>query len=521
MKAFSRLLIQSAYYLQGSKSYQKNKTFFYNLLENDHFVYKKYFDAFMIFLIFSSVFILIREVKHHVDDYYMVFNDYIISIIFLVEYFLRMWVYSSNSEIIIKQHEHDEFLQRPFQIGEVCKIVIAKKLEYVRSPAAIIDFFAIMPFFHQLRLLRLFIIFRVFKLFRYTRSMNHLLSVLAHKKFELFTLLVFATIVVFVSGVLIYVMEANNPDSPIDTLFEAFYWALVTISTVGYGDLAPVSSEGRAIAMVIIISGVAVLSFSTSIVVSAFTERMDDIVENKTLNDVHGLKEFYLICGYGEVAQGVANKLRHMGNKVVVLDSNTENIKEAKTHQLTALEYDPGALMSYKQLNLNLDKQVKAILCLGDDDVQNVYTALTIRSISKSVKILSVLKYQSNRKKLYLAGINEIVYAQELVGMVAKEYSGKPVAFEAIHLLRSQQSDVLIDEIIIDEYIVSNYQSVKDINMRKRRVVLLGIYKLKEKKFMFNPKGEYKVAVGDILVIIGTVTLIKELKNYLYAKVSS
>ncbi|MEA1920641.1 MAG: ion transporter [Campylobacterota bacterium] len=521
MEFFSRLLIKSAYFLNGSRSYQNTKIFFYNFLENNSYPYKKYFDAFMIFLIFSSVLILIREVKFHLDDAYMVFNDYIISIIFLFEYLLRMWVYNSSSDIIIKQHEDDEFLQRRFKFWKSLKNVFLKKIEYARSPTAIIDFLAIVPFFHQLRLLRVFIIFRVFKLFRYAKSLRHLLSVLTHKRFELITLLIFATIVVFISGVLIYVMEANNPESPIDTLFGAFYWALVTISTVGYGDLAPISSEGRAVAMVIIVSGIAVLSFSTSIIVSAFTERMDEIVENKLLSDVNALKKFYLICGYGEVAQSVANKLRHGGNKVVVLDSDALHIKEAKTHQLTALQFDPGALESYKLLDLNLDTQVKAILCLNDNDVQNVYTALTIRSMNKEVMILSILKNENNRKKLELAGINEIVYAQKLVGMVAKEYSGKPVAFEAIHLLRSEQSDVVTEEVVVDEYIKRNFQRLEEINMHKRRIILLGIYGVGDQKFLFNPAQSTVLNLGDILVVMGTVNLIKELKKYLHLKLQS
>ncbi|MEA3522696.1 MAG: ion transporter [Campylobacterota bacterium] len=518
MRLFSHTLIKSAYYLHGSSSYQKIKTFFYNLLENNHFTYKKYFDAFMIFLIFASVFILIREVKYGIDGMQMIFNDYIISFIFLIEYFLRLWVYNSNSEIIIKQYEHDEFIQSPFKLSVAMKAIFLKKFEYIQSPVAIIDLLAIMPFFHQLRLLRIFIIFRVFKLFRYTRSMRHLLSVLTHKKFELFTLFIFATIVVFVSGVLIYVMEANNQDSPIDTLFEAFYWALVTISTVGYGDLAPVSFEGRAVAMMIIISGIAVLSFSTSIIVSAFTEQMDEIVEDKMLNDVNALKNFYLICGYGEVAQSVANKLRHSGNKVVVLDKNTASIKEAKSHQLTALEFDPGSLGSYKLLDLNFDTQVAAILCLSDNDVDNVYTALTIRSINKEVMLLSLLKHKNNRKKLELAGINEIIYAQELVGLVAKEYSGKPVAFETIHLLRSEHSDIITDEIIVDMYIIENYQTLEDIHMIQKRVVLFGIYSAKSKKFLFKPNTSYQLVLGDFLVVMGSNILIRELRKSLHTK---
>jgi voltage-gated potassium channel len=239
---------------------------------------------------------------------------------------LRVWVYSDNSKLIIKRYEHDEFLQRDFDIFDALKEIVLVKYAYISSLSAIIDVLAIMPFFHELRLLRIFILFRVFKLFRYTKSLRHLLSVLTHKKFELLTLLMFAAIVVFVSGILIYIMEANNPESPIDTLFEAFYWSVVTISTVGYGDFVPKTEAGQVVAMFIIVSGIAVLSFSTSIVVSACTERMDDIVENKLIEDISSLKQFYLICDYTQTAQQVASKLRRNGKNVVVLDRDEQKI---------------------------------------------------------------------------------------------------------------------------------------------------------------------------------------------------
>ncbi len=518
MKLLARFMVNSAYALHASTSYKKVKKFFYNLLENNSYRYKKYFDIVMVILILSSVIILIRQVKYESHDFLQFFNDYVISIVFLIEYLLRMWVYNDNSKIIIERYEHDEFLQRDFSLFGVLKEIAAIKFKYMSSPSAIIDLFAIMPFFHELRLLRLFILFRVFKLFRYTNSIRHLLSVLTHKKHELLTLLMFAAIVVFVSGVLIYVMEANNPDSQITTLFEAFYWSLVTISTVGFGDLVPKTEGGQVVAMFIIISGIAVLSFSTSIVVSAFTERMDDIVENKLIENISGLKRFYLICGYTKTAQQVASKLRRNGKNIVVLDNNHENIKLAASHRIKALLGDSGALTSYSKLGIDFKSQVIAVLCLQYDDVSNVYTALTIRSMNKEVTLLSLLINQQNRKKLMLAGVNEVVYAQELVGLAAKEFSGKPVAFEAIHALRSEQNDVLTEEIIIDEYIFSQYQKVDDLNTSRYRIILMGISPYDGGVFKFNPCEEELMHVGDILLIIGSNILIKEFKKDLHTK---
>jgi len=517
MNIFKRLLVDTSYAIQTSKGYQKRKRFFYNLLDNNDNIYKKYFDFTMIFLIFVSIGILIREVKHELPYHLVFFNSYIISMIFFIEYLLRLWIYGSVTQAIIKRYEYDAYLGREFKLSKALRNIIRFKLEYVFSIRAIIDLLAVLPFFHELRLLRVFILFRVFKLFRYTRSFQTLTSVLATKKFEFITLSMFASIVVFVSSVLIYVMEANNPHSPIDSLYEAFYWSIVTISTVGYGDMIPLSDEGRFVAILVIIAGVSVLAFTTSLFVSAFTEKLDEIREVKTIEDISKIKKFYIICGYEEVAREVALDLFKKHKNIIIMDESLARIKIAKNDGFIALNYDPASVASYEKLHVNINTQVEAVLCLRQDDVENVYTTLTIRSINKNIKIMSLLMNQSNRKKLQFAGVNEIIYPQEIVGMIVKELVGQPVAFEAIHELRSEQSNINIHEIAITKRILENYARVGELDNKQFRLVLLGIYK-KQDKFYFNPLDDTFLQEGDYILIIGNKVFLKEFETHLNQK---
>nr|WP_321265977.1 ion transporter [uncultured Sulfurimonas sp.] len=504
-----RLIVDSAYFLDTSESYQRNKRFFYNLLENSNYKYKKYFDIFMMTLILLSVIVLIREVKYPVSDYLLFFSAYVISIIFFIEYLLRFWISSSISKVIINQHEHDVALGDNFRLLSALKKISKDKLSYVLSIKAIIDLFAILPFFHQLRLLRIFILFRVFKLFRYAKSIQTFTSVITAKKFEFITLFIFASIVISVSSVLIYVMEANNPDSPIDTLFEAVYWSIVTISTVGFGDITPVTEAGRLVAMVVIVAGIGVFSFTTSLIVTSFTEKLDEIKDTKSIDDIAKLKEFYLICGYGKVAKEVAKELRK-NNNVIIIDENPKNVESAKRDDFISLNYDPGSIESYKKLRIDMDVQIKAILCLSHSDVENVYTALTVRSFNKDVFILSILINKTNKNKLNFAGVNEIFYEKELVGIIAKEFVGKPVAFEAIHALRTNYNSIAVQEILITQRVLKNYITVGTLQNKKYRIIILGVYKNNKKRFFFNPIESTILELGDYIVVIGNSLFIKE-----------
>jgi len=519
---FKKFIIDTAYFLNTSKKYNSRKLFFRNILENSNFKYKKYVDLLMITLIFISVIVLIREVKHHTHDFMLFFSNYIISAIFFVEYMLRLWTSSSISKLIVERAEHDTFLARDIKLSKAIKKIIVIKFKYILSVTAIIDLLAILPFFHELRLLRIFILFRVFKLFRYAKSFQTLISVLSSKKFEFLTLAIFSFIVIFVSSVIIYVMEGNNAASPIKTMYEALYWSIITISTVGYGDIVPVTDEGRFVAMLVIVAGIAVLAFTTSLVVSAFTEKMDEIKEVKTIEDISKLKNFYLVCGYEAVAKEVVKKLlKNKDINIVIIDSNESRVLEAKKDGLKALNYDTGSVDSYKNLGIDLQKQVKAILCLYENDINNVYTALTVRFINKEVKIFSLLIDSLNRKKLKFAGIDTIICPQELIGLITKELVGKPVAFRVIHELRSENEYVKIDEIAVTQRIIDNFSIVGELGNRSYRVIVLGLFKNKNSHFYFNPIPDTILEQGDYILVVGYKVFIKEFEKHLHTRVKN
>lgn len=510
MNFISRVIVDSAYALEASGRYRRTRNFVDDLLNNDNFWLKRYFDLFMMALILSSVFILIRDVKFQQRDFFALFNDYIISIIFLVEYTMRLWVCSNTAQIITSQYEKDRLLHRPFRLRRAVAKALYAKWKYASSLSAIIDLLAIMPFFHEMRLFRLFIVFRVFKLFRYTQNMQQFAKILGTKKFELLTLFTFAGLILFVASVLIYVMEALNPESPVDTLFDALYWAIVTISTVGYGDVTPVTYEGRLVAMAVIVSGVAVLAFATSIVVSAFTENLEPIRRNKLVQEARSMKHFYLICGFSPATLVVASKLKRMGRHVVILEKNVERVEEARQHKQLVINSDPGALETYKLLGIDIEKQVSAVLLLHDSDIENVYTALTIRSMQKPVRILSLLHDKQHRRKLKFAGADDIVYAQEIIGQLSREYSGNPIAFEALHALRAGHTDIIMDEVLIDDQMVRKIRQVKDLEIRGRHIVLVGIQSVRENRFIFNPSPDFEVNENDKIVVIAEKTVLKE-----------
>ncbi len=189
-----------------------------------------------------------------------IFIDLIVSLLFIIDYIAR--VYTADYKMGYKSY----------------KAYIA----YFFTPLAIFDFISIIPIIYiflpvspVISLLRLFRAFRVLKLVRYSKTMIIIVNVIRKVKKQLMAVLILIVIYIMVSAMLVFQLEPNL----FDTFFDALYWATISITTIGYGDISPVTDLGRFITMVSALVGVAVIALPTGIITAAY---MAEITKKKS-----------------------------------------------------------------------------------------------------------------------------------------------------------------------------------------------------------------------------------------------
>ncbi len=155
-------------------------------------------------------------------------------------------------------------------------------LAYIFTPLSVLDFLSILPVICLIMpvstffgLLRLFRFFRIFKLIRYSKTMVIIANVIRKVKSQLFAVLILIIVYIFVSAMLVFQLE---PDL-FRTFFDALYWATISITTIGYGDISPVTPIGRMITMVSALVGMAVIALPTGIITAAY---MNEITKKKS-----------------------------------------------------------------------------------------------------------------------------------------------------------------------------------------------------------------------------------------------
>ncbi len=506
-------LIKLSYQLENSARYAQAKQFLRDLLENAKSPLRLPFDLIMSALVITSIGVLIYNIKNPLGELGEAFETFAIAV-FILEYLLRMWVFSDIHASIIRHYEQAELLDQPLRAGPVLREILRQKWDYMTQPMAIIDLLAILPNYRPIRLLRIFLIFRLLKLLRYTSSLKQFTAVLTEKRYELLTLGVFLAFVVFSAAAAIYIFEADVENTHIHTLYDAIYWSVVTLSTVGYGDITPQTDQGRAVAMLLIVTGIGVISFFTSIIVSAFTEKLPEIARQRLFNEMDHSNGHTIMCGYGRLGQNVAKHLQGHKDKLVVIDNDPQQVMLARKHGYLALLGNAESAELLENLNI---RAAKRILCMTDNDVSNVYVTLSARQMNPDIHIIAKANQTNNRLKLERAGANHAIAPYETVGMVAAQYAGQPIAFEAFFGLLTRSNPITVEALRLHRGSALIGQCVGDTGLLAHKLILFGIaaeterpdnglqpaYPLANAFFSFNPPASFPLFENDLLIVFG------------------
>lgn len=225
------------------------------------------FDWSIIILILLNILALVIESDKNLSinlRYFLKCFEAISIIVFSIEYLLRLW----TSDL---------------KMGKSTKI--KSMIAYIKSPMALIDLLAIFPFYlpmlipfdlRALRILRTVRILRLFKVNRYSAALKTLGKVIQKSKAELITTLFLTLLMLFISGVLMYYVEGTAQPKSFPNILSSLWWALSTLTTVGYGDVYPITDFGKLLAGFISLLGIGVVALPTGIISSGFMDEINN-----------------------------------------------------------------------------------------------------------------------------------------------------------------------------------------------------------------------------------------------------
>ncbi len=286
-------------------------------------------------------------------------------------------------------------------------------------------------------------------------------------------------------------------------LFEAFYMTIITISTVGYAEIIPLSQAGRSLTIIIIILGITVGAYTIGLLVRAFVEgELTKIVGRKIVQkQISELKNHYIVCGFGRIGRIICNDLAADNIDFVVIEQDPAIVEHIESKNYLFLEMDATSEEALLKAGI---MKAKGIATALRSDANNVFITLTAKGLRPTIYILARASHENNEDKLSRAGASRVVSPHLIGGRRMAQVLKRPTVVDFIDIATMGSSlGLMMEEAMIGKNSDLINKNLIDSNLRKDFGVIIVAIKKIAGNMIFNPMGTETLESGDVIVVIG------------------
>lgn len=300
-----------------------------------------------------------------------------------------------------------------------------------------------------------------------------------------------------------------------DRFLNALYMTIITISTVGFGEVHVLSEPGKIFTIILILLSISIYAFAITIITNYFLEGQIAILSKgywkKTL---HKMENHIIICGFGRNGQQAARELDAHHQRYIVIEQNHDLVMKNIDRQVQFIEGDSTQDEILKKAFI---EKAKALITTLPIDADNLYVVLTARSLNPSLKIISRASDEISEKKLKIAGANSVVMPEFVGGTHMADLVARPDVVEFLeHISIHGVHPTNLEEIMCDKIHPSaENKTIQEIGIRSKTGVNIIGYKTQEGSYILNPPPDTPVTKGAKLFVLGTKSEIETVKDVL------
>jgi len=286
-------------------------------------------------------------------------------------------------------------------------------------------------------------------------------------------------------------------------LFDAFYMTLITISTVGFGEIKPLSDGGRILTIFIIISGISVLTFTLGQVLTIFMEgELSQLLGRRKLEkQISRLKDHYIVCGYGRIGKIVSQELADDNIPFIIIEQNPNLVEILE--QVRYLYINMDATTEAALLKAGIMK-AKGIVTAVHSDANNVFITLSAKGLRPDIFILARSSDEENQEKLLRAGATRVVCPYLMGGRRMFQVLKRPTVMDFIDTATiDTQLGLRMEEAVVSTKSSLLGKTLIESHIRQDFGVIIVAIKKPTGEMIFNPLPTEKLEGGDVIVVIG------------------
>ena len=302
------------------------------------------------------------------------------------------------------------------------------------------------------------------------------------------------------------------------TLFESFYMTLMTLTTVGYGEVHPLSLNGRIVASALMLAGVATVFVSIGVLVDVLIklELADYFGRKRRERMLDKLSGHYIVCGAGRVGRSVIHELQRSGASIVLIDSDPNRAQWGIQAGIPTLVANATKDETLQRARISVAKGLVAAIA---SDAENVYVTLSARGLNPNLLIAARASDDQAEEKLRRAGATTVLTPYTFIGHRLAQSMLRPhvLSFLDVASAFSGRGDLEIETEqlqIPKESPVCN-RTLEEVRVRQTYGTIILALQKNGGGMLFNPEGNTRVEAGDVLIAMGQRAQLKRMSEEL------
>ena len=295
---------------------------------------------------------------------------------------------------------------------------------------------------------------------------------------------------------------------------DAFYMTIITITTVGFGEVYPLTDASKIFTIFLILTSISIYGYVVSVVSEYLsnTTLMEALRTAKTLKKIKTLKGHTVVCGYGRNGRQAASKLKNHKKSCVVIEKLPSLVKEIEEDGFLAVEGD--ATDDASLLKAGIEKAKNLVTALPSD-ADNLYVVLSSRQLNAQATIVSRATDESSQKKLIIAGANHVIMPDKIGGDHMASLLVTPDLVEFVNRISLDgERSANLEEISVED-LPKHYllKSIRDLDLRRKTGCSVIGFITGEGDYIVNPSSDTVLKAKSNLILLGRPDQIAKLKT--------
>jgi voltage-gated potassium channel len=304
------------------------------------------------------------------------------------------------------------------------------------------------------------------------------------------------------------------------SITDSFYATAQTVTTVGFGDLSPGTFYGRVFASVFMLVGVGVVLY-------ALTSTVQSIVQSEMVLTfgqlrrslmMSKLRDHFIICGAGRVGSHLIRALQSANDQFIVIESDRKRVEELTDQGVPVLARDATLESSLREAGVEHARGLASCL---PDDADNVYVVLTARDLNPTMHIVARAAAEEAESKLIRAGANRVVAPTIIGGHRMAMALTKPAVGDFLDLISANDLELGFEQVeVVSRSSLVGLQ-LSETKIRSELDIVIVSIRRNDGGIVFNPDGDAKIQMGDMLIAIGKAEALKKLNDMAGGRVAA